>query len=528
MSEFHAPMNSVIDRLAPFFAVRKLDAYVVGGAVRDRLLGREAERDIDIAVAGDAVAVARELAAELGGSLAPLSVPRGMMRVVLVNPDGSGSEPRMTIDLSGFSEGIEKDLGRRDFSVNAMAVALPLLRQAQDGNGNFGEAVIDPYGGRGDLMRKTLRALGPDVFKDDPGRLLRAVRLAGELGLRVEPDTVRLLMADSHLLPQVAPDRVREEFLRLLALNGARGRIETLDYLGMLRHIIPELMEAKGVEQPRMHYWDVWGHSLHTVEAAEGVTGGHRNSPVFSCVPWTPESEAYFAETVSDGHTRRTVLKLAALFHDIAKPRTKTLEPDGRTRFFGHSEKGAVMAEERLRQLRLSSRGVSMISKMVEHHLRPSGMSNDGEWPTNRAVYRYFRDVGDVALDTLYLCLADYLGAKGPELAHPEWLNHARMISHVLYVGSREPVSIAAPRLVNGHDLMSHFGLSPGPHIGSLLATIEEARAAGEIETQEQALELAAVMLKNRDTSGLDIHDGYRGTPPLIPPLGGGEQGGAV
>ena len=521
---------AIIDRLTSFFAVRELDAYVVGGTVRDRLLGRSTEKDIDLAVPGDAVAIARELAAELGGSLAPLSVPRGMMRVALANPDGSGNEPRMTIDLSGFSESIEKDLARRDFSVNAMAVALPLLRQAQDDGGqaqsddgrNFGEAVIDPHGGRGDLMRKTLRALGPDVFKDDPGRLLRAVRLAGELGLRVEPDTVRLLLANAHLLPQVAPDRVREEFLRLLALDGAMGRVQTLDYLGMLQHVIPELMEAKGVDQPRMHYWDVWGHSLHTVEAAEGVTGGHQNSPVFSCVPWTPESEAYFAEVVSDGHTRRTIFKLAALFHDIAKPQTKTLEPDGRTRFFGHSEKGAVMAEERLRQLRLSSRGVSMVSKMVEHHLRPAGMSpksdgNRGQWPTNRAIHRYFRDVGDVALDTLYLCLADYLGAKGPELAHPEWLNHARMISHVLYTGSQPPFNSPplggkergglAPRLVNGHDLMSRFGLPPGPQIGSLLSGIEEARAAGEIETQEQALELAAAMLKDREEySGGELH----------------------
>lgn len=525
----------MIDRLASFFAARNLDAYLVGGVVRDRLLSRSSEeRDIDIAVAGDAVAVAQELAVELGGSLAPLSVPRGMMRVVLANRDGSDHGAGLTIDLTGFSEGIERDLARRDFSVNAMAVSLSALRQAQDdsgassGSAPFGDQVIDPYGGRADLMRKTLRSLSPNVFREDPGRLLRAVRLAGELGLRMEPDTVRQLVTDAHLLPQVAPDRVREEFLRILAPDGARGRIQTLDWLGLLEHIVPELMASKGVEQPKAHYWDVWGHSLHTVEAAEGVTGGHQNSPVFSCVPWTPESEAYFAETVSDGHTRRTVLKLAALFHDIAKPQTKTLEPDGRTRFFGHSEQGAVIADERLRHLRLSSRGVSMVSRMVEHHLRPSGMSNDGEWPTGRAIHRYFRDVGDVALDTLYLCMADYLGAKGPELSHPEWLNHARMISHVLHTGSSEPVSVAAPRLVNGHDLMSRFGLPPGPHIGSLLATVEEARGAGEIETQEQALELAAVMLKNRDISGLDILDYHRGTPPLIPTLRGGEQGGAV
>ena len=530
----------MIDRLASFFAARNLDAYLVGGAVRDRLLARSSEKDIDVAVAGDAVAVAQELAIELGGSVAPLSAPRGMMRVVLANEDGEGrgGKPGLAIDLSGFSESIESDLARRDFSVNSMAVSFAALGQAQDDNGaSFGpepfeDLVIDPYGGRADLMRKTLRALNPQVFRDDPGRLLRAVRLAGDLGLRMEPDTVRLLVADAHLLPQVAPDRVREEFLRILAPDGARGRIQTLDWLGLLEHVIPELMASKGVEQPKMHYWDVWGHSLHTVEAAEGVTGGHQNSPVFFCVPWTPESEAYFSETVSDGHTRRTVLKVAALFHDIAKPQTKTLEPDGRTRFFGHSEQGAVIAAERLGRLRLSSRGISMVSRMVEHHLRPAGMSpspdgNRSEWPTNRAIYRYFRDVGDVALDTLYLCLADYLGAKGPELSHPEWLNHARMISHVLNTGSSEPVSIATPRLVNGHDLMSHFGLPPGPHIGSLLATIGEARAAGEIETQEQALELAAVMLKNRETSGLDILGDYRGTLPLIPPLMGGKQGGA-
>ncbi len=510
--------QSMIDRLASFFAARNLDAYLVGGVVRDRLLARSSERDIDLAVAGDAVAVARELAVELGGSLAPLSVPRGMMRVVLASRDGEGNDgkPGQTIDLSSFSESIERDLARRDFSVNSMAVPLAEWSDASFGPAPFEDRVIDPYGGRADLMRKTLRALNPQVFRDDPGRLLRAVRLAGDLGLRMEPDTVRLLAANAHLLPQVSPDRVREEFLRILAPDGARGRIQTLDWLGLLEHIIPELMASKGVEQPKMHYWDVWGHSLHTVEAAEGVTGGHQNSPVFSCVPWTPESEAYFTETVSDGHTRRTVLKVAALFHDIAKPQTKTLEPDGRTRFFGHSEQGAVIAEERLSRLRLSSRGVSMVSRMVEHHLRPAGMSpasdgNRGEWPTNRAIHRYFRDVGDVALDTLYLCMADYLGAKGPELSHPEWLNHARMISHVLHTGSSEPVSIATPRLVNGHDLMSHFGLPPGPHIGLLLATIGEARAAGEIETQEQALELAAVILKNRDSSPLDLlSDDYR------------------
>ena len=407
------------------------------------------------------------------------------------------------IDLSGFFGSIETDLKRRDFTVNAMAVPL-----ADWHSGDLSSTVIDPFGGRGDLLRKTIRALNPGVFRDDPGRLLRAVRLAGELGLRVEPETVRSLAANSHLLPQVSPDRVRDEFLRLLAPNGARGRVETLDKLGLLEHVIPELMATKGVDQPRMHYWDVWGHTLHTLESVEGVTGGHQNSPIYSCVPWTPESEAHFARKASDGHTRRTILKLAALFHDIAKPQTKTLEADGRTRFFGHSEQGAAVTEARLTALRLSSRGVDMVSRMVEHHLRPSGMAQEGQWPSNRAIHRYFRDTGEVAVDTLYLCLADYLGAKGPELAHPQWLNHAKMVAHVLHTGTQAPVAVSTPRLVSGHDLMSRFQLQPGPHIGSLLEVIEEARAAGEIETQEQALELAAATLNSPTLNNADYSRG--------------------
>ena len=491
--------SETIELLAAFFGARAIDVHVVGGTVRDRLMGRDTYADVDLAVRGDAVALGRELADELGGSLAPLSVPRGMMRVVLAPGDASeakNSSHGRIIDLSGYGDEIESDLARRDFTINAMAV--PLDEWNSD---DFGSRVIDLYGGRGDLFQKAIRALNPNIFEEDPGRLLRAIRLSGELRMRIEPDTVRLLIANAELVRLVSPDRVRDEFLKILAPEGARGRIEALDQLGLLRHIIPELMAAKGVDQPRMHYWDVWGHSLHTVQAAEGVTGGHQNSPVFSCVPWTPASEAYFAETVSDGHTRRTILKLAALFHDVAKPQTKTLEPDGRTRFFGHSEQGAEIAEQRLGELRLSNRGIRMVSGMVLHHLRPTGMSNDGEWPTNRAIFRYFRDTGDVAIDTLYLCLADYLGAKGPELSHPEWLEHVKMISHVLFTGTREPVAATTARLVTGNDLMSHLQLKPGPHIGTLLDAIEEARAAGEIDTQEQALELAAAKLESRGFS---------------------------
>lgn len=560
--------ETMLPKLAAFFAARSVDAYVVGGQVRDRLLSRPPGGDFDLAVAGDAARLAAALAAEFGGSVAPLSPERGMMRVVgppppapapPVNPlelgwstppgefppgalAGDGAYPpgipgasaaadagsyipgvpgmaaaasggvaaggRWTVDLAELDDGgIAADLGRRDFGVNAMAAPLRCWLEAGDDDDDGGApdwwaadgGLIDPHNGRGDLRQKRLRALNDGVFAADPGRLLRAVRLAGQLGFRIDPATIRRISAESHRLARAAPDRVREEFLRILAADGAKGRLETLDRLGLLAGVIPELMDTKGVEQPKAHhYWDVWGHTLHAIEAAEGVTGGHRNSPVYSCVPWTPGLAAYFDAVITDGHTRRTALKLGALFHDIAKPQTRTIAADGRTRFFGHAEQGAQIAARRLRQLRLSARGVKLVSQLVRHHLRPTGMMQEGgRWPTNRAIHRYYRDLGAAAVDTLYLCLADYLAAKGPELAHPQWLAHARMIGHILDTGARPPAAAAppAPRLVSGRDLMRRLQLPPGPAVGRLLDAIAEARAAGEIDTQEQAFILAAKLL---------------------------------
>jgi poly(A) polymerase len=465
------------------FKTGKTDTFLVGGFVRDWLMSPKSGHDIDIAVSGDQDLIAQEIALRFGGTVVPLSPARGVVRVVGPgNPDTG--EPPWNIDINGFSGTIEDDLARRDFSVNAMAI--PIADWPSE------DALIDPLGGRIDLANKTIRALGPTVFQDDPGRLLRAIRLAGQLKFRIEPGTSKQIAADSKLLSNVSPERVREEFLTILSLDGAKGQLEALDHFGLFEQVLPELQSAKGVDQPNMHYWDVWGHTMHTVEAAELITKGHQNSPIYSCVPWTPDSKAYFNQQATDGHTRGTVLKLAALFHDIAKPQTKSQDPTGRTRFFGHPEQGAEVATHRLTQLRVSSKGINIVAKMVEHHLRPTGMKDGNDWPTNRAIHRYFRDVGEVAIDTLYLSLADYLAALGPNLVHEEWLDHARMVGHILHVGTSEPVSPATTRLITGNDLMTHYKLQPGPEIGAVLERVEEARAAGEIETKEQALEMAA------------------------------------
>lgn len=480
----------LLTRLAGFFAARSADAWLVGGAVRDAILGREFH-DIDLAVHGDAEPIGRALADHLGGTPVPVAA-WNVLRVALPQQDQDG--PPFLIDVSGFPGALEDDLRSRDFTVDAMALSLAHWDDAD----RF-ESIVDPLNGRADLARRILRAAGDDVFRADPGRMLRGVRLAKQVGLRLEPDTAAAIRRDAPLLRQVSPERVRDEFLAILAADGARVQLEVLDRLDLLCRVIPELEPTRHCQQPRAHhYWDVWGHLLHCVEYAEAVTAGHRNNAIYTISPWTAVEDAHFSQPVGDGHNRRTALKLAALLHDIAKPQTRAPDAAGRIRFLGHSEQGAEIVERRLSALRLSRRTVDLVSTMVLHHLRPSQLRHGPEMPSRRAIYRYYRDLGDAAVDTLYLAMADVLAARGPELSPEPWGNYARMIAVVLDAGANpSPGTDCARGLVNGHDLMEALHLQPGPRIGALLERLREAEAVGEVASREDAIALAARLLND-------------------------------
>ena len=504
---------AILTQIAQFFSARfphrEEGAYLVGGFLRDSLLNGEiadpgnitGPHDLDIAVPSSVPSVqelGQELAQFLDGTCQPHNLARNVYQVIVNAPEGADTGPAV-VDLAHYFEGIEEDMDRRDFTVNAMALPLdhPCLMNDDSDTwpipaGEWAGDLIDPFGGREDVFRKRLRMVNDRVFLEEPGRLLRAARLVGQLKFMLEPGTTRQIRADASQLETVAPERVRNEFMTILSGEGARGQLEVLDRLDLLCRIIPELELTKGVEQPSAHYWDVWNHNLHTVEYAEMVTRGHQNSAIYSLVPWNAEVADYFAEEAGDGFSRRTVLKLAGLLHDIAKPQTKGPDKTGRIRFLGHSELGAEMVTNRLTQLRFSTRTVSMVARMVEHHLRPSQLRNRQEDPTPRAVHRYYRDVRDVAIDTIYLAMADYLAAKGPEIVADHWASHARMLSNLLQAGQEQAPAKGPRRLLDGHDLMQHLNLPPGPRIGELLEQIDEARAAGEIATREEALALAA------------------------------------
>jgi poly(A) polymerase len=461
-------------------AARGARGYLAGGAVRDALLGRPIA-DLDVAVAAPPESVAGELAAAFAAPSFPLDAERGIYRLAL---DGG----RLVLDLTPLAGEIAQDARRRDFTIDALALPLESLAEAVPA----ASAILDAVGGLADLERRTVRAIADDVFREDAARLLRAVRLAAELSFTIEPATGGLIRRDAALLATVAGERVRDELFRTLAVPGAAGSLRLLDDLGLLTRIFPELEAARGAGQPKEHYWDVLQHSIEAVAEAERVVREVSDqAPGIEQVPWDDELSRRFAEEVSGGRSRRVLLKLAALLHDVAKPATKTIEADGRIRFLGHPRLGARMTETALSRLRLSARETRAVVAMVEEHLRPGLITRD-DGPSGRALYRYFRDAGEVAIDTLFLSLADSRAARGPLLELEDWRLYAGKIRGMLDAWRGRTAAVQPPRLVDGHDLMRELGLRPGPRIGELLETVREAQAAGEIATRSEAIALAA------------------------------------
>ncbi len=480
MPVINRDLSQLLTSVSTILAQHDLRAYVVGGFVRDWLLDRETN-DIDIAVCGDALRIAQEIAGIVSGRCVVLDEARGVARVITM-----GRQQNWHLDFAAVWNTIEADLARRDFTINAMAIELP----------NFisdSPYLIDSFSGESDLKKGLVRAVNRRIFKEDATRLLRAVRLAAELGFRIEPETERLIIRDGQLVRLVPGERLREELLRLLSLSDSHNVLRYLDNLDLLVEILPELTELKGEEQPKEHYWNVFDHSLETVATVEFLL--HESEWIYgsrdllAVTPWSDEISNHFDEEVSGGSDRKLMLKLGGLLHDIAKPRTKTVEETGKMRFLGHAKEGASMAAAILSRLRFSSREIKLVENLVYYHLRPAQIANVG-LPTGRAIYRYFRDTGDAGIDVLVLALADYLATYGPKLNVQEWKQHNQLIEYILAEHRKQQVEVLPVRLINGHDLINIFNLAPGPLLGKLLSSALEAQAAGEVTTREEAIAL--------------------------------------
>jgi putative nucleotidyltransferase with HDIG domain len=453
-------------------ALAGVPAWLVGGAVRDRLLGRPTT-DLDLVVEGDVGAAARRLSRAARGPAFELSEAFGAWRVM-------AADRSWHADLSPLRGGsLHADLALRDFTVNAMAHPL-------DG----GERV-DPHGGEADLAARRLRAVGPRAFADDPLRALRLVRLAAELAFEPEPATSNLARDEAARVAQVAQERVFAELKRILSGGDVVRSLRRMDGLGLTAAILPELAALRGVEQNRYHHADVHDHTIEVLEqtlalqADPAAVFGDQHAQALC---------ALLAEPLADDLDRGLALRLGALLHDAAKPATLGHRDDGTPTFLGHDRAGAELARDVLTRLRVSERLKAHVGALVRHHLRLGFLVHEQPL-SRRELYRYLTTCEPVEVDVTLLSVADRLATRGRK-ADEAIAKHLDLARRVLpaalawrAAGRRQP-------LVRGNVLAKALELDDGPRLGRLLAAIDEARFAGEVGSAEEAVALAARLLE--------------------------------
>ena len=473
-------------------------AHLVGGALRDALLGRLVI-EADVVVPGDARRCADALARAVGGSAHRIGVQHELHRVPLVGGGHVDVLPMLRQDLAA-------DLSGRDLTVNALA--LPLADLPEGGLPDLSrERIVDLHGGLPDLDARRLRLVGPEALAADPLRALRAVRIACELDFELQPMTLRRLPTASAELARVAAERVGAELWRLFGTERASRGARLLDESGLLGVCFPALEAGRGVEQRPSHLHPVLEHELVALDwidvlLSEDRPLSHPAEEIWAVLWDRPPFRTRWGELRAHLDAHAAALRLATLLHDVGKPATRSVEPNGRTRFFGHDEVGSRLASEMLRALRLPEVVVERVALLVRQHLRPGQVAAPGQPPSARALYRFQRALGDATPDVCVLFLADSLATAGAETLLPRWPAY---VAHVQRIATWEPPPAAAllRRVVDGHAVMRATGLAPGPAVGRVLAAVEEAAAAGEVRSEGEALRLA-VHLAAAESSGRD------------------------
>jgi tRNA nucleotidyltransferase/poly(A) polymerase len=463
--------------------VQDAPIWFVGGGVRDLLLGRKTY-DFDFAVDGDAIALAKRIADHLGGHYYTLDEARGTGRVIHETEDGQ----RQTLDFARIrGDNITADLTSRDFTINAMAINL--LEP---------DEWLDPSAGARDLKNKVLRACGPESISNDPVRALRAVRLAIEFDLTIEPDTLTQIRNSQEQLGGCSPERVRDEFFQIFKAQRPGRAIRLLNHLGLLTSVFPELSDLENLSQPPPHAYPALEHSLAVVDRMGDILAVLK-------IKHEPEEAAdmYLAEVtlrigrfrdqlnrhlsqyLSDTRTMRQLIFLAALCHAVGKSST----PGDQKATLSFDEKiGAEMMEQRARELRLSNKEILRLGQILRNQEEPKAL--EGSIPVSpREIYRYFWKTGEAGIGVILLSMADFLGTYVPPAPQNAWQTRVELARMLLEAYFHEHDRYISPSpLLRGDEIITKFGVQEGPAIGLLLEQLREAQAIGEVRTREEAL----------------------------------------
>ncbi|HEX6247290.1 MAG TPA: CCA tRNA nucleotidyltransferase [Nocardioidaceae bacterium] len=445
----------VIDELGARFAQAGEEIALVGGPVRDALLGR-LQNDLDFTTSARPEVTERlvegwaDAVWDMGRAFGTIGCRRGPWQVEITTYRSEKYDPDSRKPAVDYGDSLEGDLGRRDFTVNAMAISLP------------GREFQDPYGGLVDLAHQVLRTPGrpEDSFSDDPLRMMRAARFAAQLGFTVAPEVVAAMTAMAGRIEIVSAERVRDELVKLVCAPHPRRGLALMVETGIADHVLPEL-PALALERDEHHsHKDVYEHTLTVLEQAIDLEHRLGEGPDF-------------------------VVRFAALMHDVGKPRTRRFLGDGTVTFHHHDVVGAKITTKRMKALRFSNDEIQAVTRLVELHLRFHGYGS-GEW-TDSAVRRYVRDAGD-QLERLHILTRADSTTRNRRKAERLRKAYDHLEERIARLAEQEELDAVRPDL-DGNQIMQLLGIGPGPEVGRAYKHLMELRLDRGPMSQEEATE---------------------------------------
>jgi tRNA nucleotidyltransferase/poly(A) polymerase len=477
--------------------------YLVGGAVRDSLLDLPVH-DLDFALSGETMRIARLVSRRLNAHCYILDDDRHTGRVITSREDGSA----LILDFVQLIENnLEVDLRRRDFSLNAMAINLFDPDQ-----------IIDPCHGQDDLAHKILSVCSPTSLLDDPVRGLRGIRIAVQYGLQMTPETRQWMRLAFPELKRCSPERQRDELFKIF--NGSRPdlALRVMDRLDGLPYVFPELVGLKGETQSFPHGEDVWEHTLSTLQQLGWLLELFRTP----CVPdpyqndltqlvlsylgrFQPAISVFLSERLNPDRSYLALLLLAGLYHDTGKPATRTEDDMGRIHNFRHEQVSSDLIGLRGHALVLSNAEIERLRTIIRYHMRVHFLAQADLPPSRKSIYHFFRDTSRAGIDICLLSLADTCATYGANLPEDILRAELAVISALFEAWWEKPgETVRPPVLLDGHTLIEEFHLQPGILIGRLLERIREAQAAGQVKTRGEAILFAQQWLETQQLETKD------------------------
>ncbi len=451
---------------------RNIGLWLVGGYLRDSYLGLRKELvDFDFCVEKNTSAIAREFARKISAKFIILDKTAKSFRVVLKQ-----GEKIYSYDFTRMrGKNLKEDLSLRDFSINTLALSL-LERPAK---------LIDYFQGRLDLRKKLIRVVKDEVIPQDPLRILRGFSFVANYDFRIAARTLNLFSRHKSLIKRVSKERVNEELFKILKAPNSYKTIAAMDKLKIIDEFIPEIKRMRGLHQGTYHHLGVWKHSLETLRQFELLCRRRLLN--------NKEITVYLNDQLAGGRKRLQIIKLACLLHDIGKPQAKK-RLSKRTIFHTHEKIGRDLSGKIADKLRLSLREKDILKKLIFWHLRP-GYLADQINPTQRAIYRFFRDTGQEGVAVVLLSLSDWRATRGPLTNAKKRARHEKIMLKLVNEYFKDKKKKPLARIVDGHQIMKKFKIPASPLVGKILKKIKEEQALGKISTKGEAYRVAAEII---------------------------------